>query len=50
METRRPLRFVVLVDGREFANNFRSRRKAEAFAERLQGEAPWAAVEVLPTY
>lgn len=47
---RRPLRFAVHVDGRPFGSLYNTSMIAEIMAEEVQAEAPWAAVEVLPTY
>jgi hypothetical protein len=47
---RRPLRYTVSVDGRPFGTPFRTSKAAETAAEELRSEAPWAAIEVWPTY
>lgn len=47
---RRPLRFAVTVDGRQFGSAYKTSAVAEIVADELRFEAPWTVVEVVPTY
>lgn len=45
--TRKPYRYVILIDGREIGEPYLSKAHAHTAAEGLQETSPWSIIEVI---